>query len=93
MKPLPGENIRTWLIRYLTESGLWPDEAQAVVSSIEQDTTQTIREIMNKDASGYPSQVWAACILVVDSVAVKWIDANKPRHFARPMFTGELTQK
>lgn len=41
------------------------------------------------DIEGYPKPFWAVMMLTLNRRAVEYIDANKPMHWARPMFAGE----
>ena len=49
-----------------------------------------LAEIANEKHERYPPQMYAYVGVCVNNTAVLWIDTNKPKHFARPNFTGEL---
>ena len=69
----------------LIENGLFPDQANAVVYNLKKlDICMDGR--WSEDASGYPVQLLAVLWMSAKDEAVKWIDENKPRHWARPMF-------
>ncbi|MEE8262719.1 MAG: hypothetical protein V3R83_09680 [Gammaproteobacteria bacterium] len=79
--------IRSWLVNRGVENGLWENEAQAVVNQIADDETlKALGDVLEKSADGYPKQFFAVAWMTFESEAIKWIDANKPKHFARPMF-------
>lgn len=80
--------IREFLLKHLTDNGLWPDEAETVVQGYEQDE-KSMEGRWSDDIEGYPKVMWAALIVCVNGRAVRWIEANKPLHWAKPMFTGE----
>lgn len=80
------------LVRRLIESGLWPEEAEEIFDLMLGAKFPGMNEVkFNGPFRAYPNQLYAVILLYLHEFAVKWIDANKPRHFARPMFTGELT--
>lgn len=82
--------VREKCIEYLTARGLWPQEAEGVIEAIEaDDRAKSLAEILDKNAAGYPEVLWVAVSLHLDAAATKWIDANKPQHFARPMFAAQ----
>ena len=94
--------IREFLLKNLTDNGLWPDEAEAVLAqyienSIELDAKGVdcgpMRDRWNDDLEGYPDAMKAVLALGTHTEAVKWIDANKPKHWARLMFTGEARRR
>ena len=70
----------------MTDNGLWPKEADAVLKSIADDSSQVLSEVLGKQSEGYPNSVFAAGWMVVTSAVLKYIDEHKPRHFARQMF-------
>ena len=84
--------VREELIRRLIESGLWPKEAEKVFNLMLDAKLPNMNEVKFGDPfHSYPNQLYAGILLYLHEFAVKWIDANKPLHFARSMFTGELT--
>ena len=84
--------VRGELIRRLIESGLWPEEAEKVFDLMLEAKLPNMDEVkFNAPFYSYPNPLYAGILMYLHEFAVKWIDANKPRHFARPMFTGELT--
>lgn len=81
---------RQWMERYLTERGLWEREAKAVVDGcLAEDAASKspgISDIADKGHEGYPLAMDAVAALILSHKAIEWIDANKPLHWARPMF-------
>lgn len=66
--------------------GLWPDEAQAVLTMLLEGLDEHMRKRMADDCSAYPASVLAVMCWRARRCAVNWIDANKPRHPVRPFF-------
>ena len=87
--------IREAMRKYLTDNGLWPDEADAVLASAEKSLVRAfagrggVQSPMtwywDDDSVGSP-KLLAAVELQVKSCALEWIDENQPAHFARPAF-------
>ncbi len=84
--------IEQFSIKHLTDNGLWPQEAIAVVYTAKKamEAEMDGQRRWNDDIEGYPKPFWGVMMLTLNRRAVEYIDANKPMHFARPMFTGEL---
>ncbi len=82
------DTLRDKLAKYLTDHGLWPKEAEEVIDTYRDSEAypEDQRWRFEDVAEGYPPQVLSVMILAVRSEAVRWIDANKPKHFARLMF-------
>ena len=84
---------RDWMVKYLTDRGLWPKEALEVVNAeIAADVDEEsgykgpVAEVADRSHDGYPPQMDAVMALTLNTAAIEWIDANKPNHFARLMF-------
>lgn len=81
--------IREHAAKYLEGRGLWPDEAHAVVLKAEQSQIlEGMTARWDEATDCYPPMLMRVVEVSLDAVAVEWIDANKPRHFARAMFAG-----
>lgn len=79
--------IREKMKERLVEHGLWPDEANMVLDDAEKsEVLEPMFGRWKDSVDGYPPQMFAAVWISIKSVAVEWIDANKPKHFARTMF-------
>jgi hypothetical protein len=77
--------IRGKLAEYLTKCGLDPDVADEIINTYR--AYDECRDVKFEDATeGYPPQLLAALKYGVRQEAVKWIDANQPKHFARAFF-------
>lgn len=79
--------VRKFLSDKMEENGLWPDEAEAVIKTIEEDKANiTLAQVLDKQIEGYPPMVMSIAWITVCDKAVKYIDEHKPKHFARFMF-------
>jgi hypothetical protein len=68
----------------LQENGMWPAEATTIIEQAKTNAGLFDPSLRwNDDIEGYPAPLLAAVWGSVKFVAVKWIDVNKPRHFAR----------
>lgn len=75
--------IREKMEEMLVDHMLWPDEAKAVVAAAEKDEVlDAMQGRWGQDTEGYPPQVVVATWISVKHVAVEWLKANKPQHFA-----------
>jgi len=79
--------IKETVHKYLTDHGLWPHEADAVVDQMQIDINEP--QMWAASVDHYPAAMLAVLYLRADLAAVDWIDDNKPRHFARSLFTGK----
>ena len=69
------------------DHGLWPHGATAVLMAMKNDkANESMSDGWCDDATGYPPQLFAVLFLSASLHAIAWIDANKPKHWARPMF-------
>ncbi len=78
--------VREKLEEVLVNHGLWPEEASIVFElmlehSVDGDGLGEVK--WNDPVEAYPSQLLAFVLLILKKTAVKWIDENKPMHFAR----------
>ena len=78
--------IKDQLTRMCEEHGLWPDEARKVLEQTIKNTPAMEERRWNEDVSTYPASMLAVLWMGTRHEAVKWIDENKPQHFARMMF-------
>ena len=77
---------RIWMEKYLTDRGLWPQEAFQIANNAAINN-DALGEIIDRSHAGYPAMMNAAVAASLNSEALEWIDANKPKHFARRSFT------
>ena len=76
-----------WATKYLTDRGLWPDQAEAVVAATKADEVNAVMaDRWDDQIEGYPAGILVLTGMALSRSAVAWIDANKPLHFARPLF-------
>jgi hypothetical protein len=76
--------IREKLVAQLVDHGLWPQEALDVIKIYEDsDAGVSMKGRWDEDISEYPVALLSTLFLILKGEAVKWIDANKPMHFAR----------
>ena len=79
--------FRQWAIEFLTQHGLWPQEAEAVLAAaIAHPANEAMATRWDDDMEGYPPAIANVLRMSLSYSAVEWIDANKPQHFARMMF-------
>lgn len=75
----------------LIANGLFPLEAEEVIKRyVASAEAKPMAGRMNDDESEYPPQVVIAVWIGAQRHALEWIDENVPKHWARPLFTGEL---
>jgi len=74
----------------LTEHGLWPKEADAVMESL-QTVVASSRMRLNTPASEHPAPVIRTTWLRAKKEALAYIDAFAPEHFARTWFEENKT--
>lgn len=85
----PAGSVGGTLHKMMTDNGLWPQEADAVLESVRTDKhAEALAEVLGRTWDGYHTQFHAVAWLTVKGMVVEYIDANKPQHFARPMFAG-----
>ena len=77
--------IRQLLELNLTKKGLWPEEAKAVVAEME-STEEAMKGRWDEDSAAYPGVLMDVLRVSANATALKWIDTNHPKHFARLMF-------
>lgn len=72
---------------YLEDNGLWPEEAKKVIDRYQADPIgKPMEGRWNDEVEGYPPTVLAGVVVGLNRVAVEYIDAECPKHFARSMF-------
>lgn len=78
-------SIEQAIVAWLTERGLWEHEATAILEAVKVVHEKTgIR--WRSAADGYPPTVLSVLLLTAGAEAVKWIDENAPKHWARAVF-------
>jgi len=84
--------IREKLEKHLRDHGLLSDDASQVMEIVikatedSTDPNHAMNHRWDDVVDDYPKQLFGILWLSVRRQAIKWIDANKPKHFARAMF-------
>ncbi len=85
--------IQDHVTKHLVDNGLWPAEVESVIAQyLESMAGESMVARMNDDMEGYPKQLLAVVLIGVRSEAIIWIDANKPKHFARRLLSDAPTE-
>lgn len=84
--------LKEWCIKQLTDRGLWDHEAEKVFEKYCASADDDLNRRWHDQISGYPKEMLAVILLGMKREALKWIEENKPNHFAKTMFTGELEE-
>jgi hypothetical protein len=78
----------------LVEHGLWDNEAVIVVEKAKEAPNLVSmiegHDRWADDVSGYPTGLLATVFVSVKYIAIDWLKAEKPMHFALPMLEGSL---
>ena len=88
-----GDTVVQWIVKTLEDGGLWPIEADAVVELLMElpEMVETMKDRWFDKMDGYPPQMKSVLWMSACDAAVTWIDANKPKHWARAVFApGEV---
>jgi len=89
MNSLESSNLtfREWAKAYLTERGFFDRDADSVVEQwIANEVNEPMTGRWNHKVSGYPSMILAIFTLSLNRTAIRWIEANKPLAWFKPMF-------
>jgi hypothetical protein len=90
--------IRAKLEKMLFESGLWEEEAKAIVDAFEKEDpsrNEAVKEALNKDFEGYGPQgqiLLNIAYVSVKATAFEWLTKNKPQHWARGIFAPDFAK-
>ncbi len=80
---------REKLKKMLVDKGMFEDQAEEVmemaIPKIE-ELTPGYRITWDRPADEYPAPLYSIFWLTLKEVAIKWIDANVPKAWYRPMF-------
>lgn len=81
--------IREWAEGYCRERGMFPDQAKAVIDALAADEIgKPMLGRWDDRVDGYPPPMMAVLAISIDDRAVRWIDANCPKAWFRPVFAG-----
>ena len=87
-------NIEQEMMKRLDGCGMFPDQAKAVIDMAREDECLTqMRQRWADECSGYPAGLIDVTWIAVRHVALKWIDANAPQAWFRPMFLSQAEQE
>jgi len=86
----PG-TMGEWIKSQLISMGMFSHHADAIMKMVVEDPSyQSVIQCLDKRKDGYPEILPKIVLRSFRAATLKWIDANIPEHFARPMFSGEL---
>lgn len=80
---MPELTVKSTVITHLTQCGLWNEEAETVFEEMLKDDSIPPGITWGSPAAGYPKGVITEVIKLARTRAVKYIDREKPKHFAR----------
>ncbi|MDB5260376.1 MAG: hypothetical protein JWN37_607 [Candidatus Nomurabacteria bacterium] len=79
--------IKDKMAKALFDRGLFEEQAEAVLKQyVESDLGKEMANRMEDDESDYPPTMMTIVGMGVKQTALEWIDANCPKHWARPLF-------
>jgi hypothetical protein len=79
--------LKQAILKRLYDHGLFEDQAQAVFDlMIVAPENKEMADRWNDMVEDYPPAIYALAWMSAKQCAVQWIDANKPKHWARPVF-------
>lgn len=78
--------LREYLHQDLVAKGLFPEEADSVIATFA-DQQEAMKDRWSDHTEGYPAPLLASLIVGANITAGKWLEQNKPLHWARGMFS------
>ena len=79
--------FKEYFVQKLEENGMFAADANAVIEqTIVAPEAESMQGRWNDDMAGYPPIMSKVLWLTVRLNALKWIDANAPQAWFRPMF-------
>lgn len=81
-------SIEEYLRKKLDEHAMFKDQIDGIMALVKADkeSMASMTDRWNDDISGYDEMLLKMWWLTTCRYAVQWIDANKPKHWARPVF-------
>ncbi len=76
--------------KLLFDSGMCEDEAEAVIEMVKDASSVKQAMRWGDPVEGYPAPLYELLWVEVKRAALKYIDANCPQAWFRPMFTQEV---
>jgi len=83
---MPIKTIKTWLLEDMEARGLFPQESEAVFNSTVRDGARGMADSWDMDHNLFSYQVKLTLRLFTNHEVIVWMDANKPKHWAREHF-------
>jgi hypothetical protein len=85
---MPKEmTVKEKMIESLVNKGMWPDQAEAVFAeALPRLEPKGYKLTLDAPASDYGEPVYVVASLVLDEVALAYIDQHCPQAWFRPMF-------
>jgi len=72
----------------LISHGLWPHEANEVLTlAMTHESLEPMLKRWDDGISEYPAQAIHVAWMLVKRIALDWINANKPSHFAKALLS------
>lgn len=81
--------IREKMSRMLVDRGMWPRDAETIIDQYVAENNGVDNRVMSEDETSYPLQMLDVIFMGLKMTTVAWIDANCPKHWARPLFTDD----
>lgn len=86
------DTFESFVNNELFGAGLWEHEIKAIMGKLKD--APGMEAIRWSDAiSGYPKMLVSVVVRTARIVALKWLDENAPKHFARYMLGVEIPDK
>ena len=82
--------FETFVKDYLYNNGMFEEDAKKVIelAKVDEVLADTMKNRWDDDIEGYPPFLKSVLIVSINAVAVKYIDANIPQAWFRPIFAG-----
>ncbi len=75
-------------LAWLQENGLSPAAAQTVIErALVHSMFDSMADRWDDSVEGYPSVLLATLTISMKAVVVEWMEAEKPQHWAKTLFT------
>lgn len=80
------QSFEKYISEYIESKGVCLEKYEMMEYIKAHELTNEIAGRWNDDIDSYPKSLLAVLILIVNHVALEWIDTNKPKAFYRPNF-------
>ncbi len=78
--------LEQYVIKYITDKGMFENQAKEVYEMLISEKFDIFEPLMHKNMGDYPPMFSAIIELIINEITMKWIKANKPKAWFRPMF-------